>query len=95
VQVINTDEGFKVSNPAYALLQGSATAGIPTIKTLNGIGLAATSSNPSYATNNVETLVVQGTIVKLGGTGFDTTHGVAADLFCACPLMSGKILPFS
>jgi hypothetical protein len=54
--------------------------------------LAATSNNPHYATNNVETVVVPGTTVRLGGTGFDTVNGAAIDLFCACP--GGKLGPF-
>ena len=56
------------------------------------MGLAATSSDPSYATNNVETVVLQGKTVNLGGTGFDATNGVAVDLFCACT--GGKVGPF-
>ena len=74
-------------------MQGaSPEAGIPTIKTINGLPLAATSSNPSYATNNVETVVSQGAKVQLGGSGFDLVNGVAIDLFCACP--GGKVGPF-
>ncbi len=92
VQVINTDQGFAASNTASALLQGSAAAGLPTITTVNGAALAATSSNPSYATNNVETVLKQGTTVILGGTGFDNVNGVAVDLFCACT--AGKVGPF-
>jgi Subtilase family len=84
VQVVNTDEGFKVSNPAYALLQGSAAAGIPTIDKINGVALAATSSNPDYATNNVQTVVVPGDTLMLGGSGFSLA-GVEVDVFCACP----------
>ena len=89
VEVINTDQGYKMSNPAYALLQGSPAAGIPSLTSINGKALAATSSDPSYATNNVETVIRQNTTVTLGGTGFDTTHGVAVDVFCACP--GGKV----
>jgi hypothetical protein len=92
VQVVNTDRGFLASNLKPALLQGSAAAGIPSITTINGIGLAATSSDPNFATNNVQTVVVQGKIVKLGGTGFDIVDGVAVDLYCACP--GGKVGPF-
>ncbi len=92
VVVINTDEGFKSSNPAHALLQGSAMAGIPSLTSINTKPLAATSSSPSYATNNVETVVVQGTTVTLGGSGFDVKNGVAVDLFCACT--GGKVGPF-
>jgi hypothetical protein len=90
--VINTDKGFKVSNLASALLQGSPAKGIPTIKTINGIGLAATSSDPNFATNNVEVAVPQGSLVTLGGIAFDTVNGVAIDVFCACP--GGKVGPF-
>jgi hypothetical protein len=92
VQVVNTDTGFKQSNQAYALLQGGLSSELPTITGINGMPLAATSSDPHYAVNNVETVVVPGTTVHLGGTGFDTVNGVAIDLFCACP--GGKIGPF-
>ena len=93
VQVVNTDKGFLASNSVPALLQGSPAAGIPSITSINAVGLAATSSDPSYATNNVETVVVQGKIVTLGGMGFQTgTNGAAVDLFCACP--GGKVGPF-
>ena len=71
------------------MLQGFADAGIPTIMSINGAGLSPTSSDPNFATNNVDTVVPQGTVVKLGGTGFDTIYGVAIDLFCACP--GGKV----
>jgi hypothetical protein len=93
VEVINTDTGFKKSNTAFALLQGNPLKGIPTLKTINGKGLAKTSSDPSFATNNVETVVPQGTTVKLGGTGFDTANGVAVDIFCAWP-PTGKLTTF-
>ena len=92
VQVVNTDKGFAASNLAPALLQGSVAAGIPSLTSINGAGLAATSSNPAYAANNVETVVAQGSPVKLGGSGFDTVNGVAVDLFCACK--GGKVGPF-
>jgi hypothetical protein len=56
------------------------------------VGLASTSADPAFATNNVETVVAQGSVVKLGGNGFDATDGVAVDLFCACA--GGKVGPF-
>jgi hypothetical protein len=93
VQVVNTDQGSAKSNMAFALLQGALGSGIPSITKINGVGLAATSSDPAFATNNVETVVPQGTVVTLTGTEFDTTHGVAVDLFCACP-PPGKVGPF-
>jgi len=61
VQVVNTDQGFTSSNLAPALLRGSASAGIPSITSINGVGLAATSSDPSFATNNVETWLCRAT----------------------------------
>jgi len=84
VQVVNADLGYRASNVASALLQGSAAAGIPTITSINGVGLAPTSSNPAYATNNVQTVLTQGSSVTLGGSGFDTTNGVAVLVYCAC-----------
>jgi hypothetical protein len=84
VQVVNTDRGFASSNLGYALLDGSAAAGLPTISAINGHGLAATSKDPSFATANVETTLSQGNPVVLSGSGFDTTNGVAVDVFCAC-----------
>ena len=36
--------------------------------------------------------MAQGSIVSIGGTGFDTVNGVAVDLFCGCP--GGKVGPF-
>jgi sugar lactone lactonase YvrE len=92
VQVVNTDQGYSSSNLAYALLQGSAAAGFPSLTSINGIPLAATSTDPNFATDNVETVVPQGKMVTLGGTGFDITSGVAVDLFCACP--GEKVGPF-
>jgi hypothetical protein len=91
VVVVNTDKpGSPMSNPGFALLEGDPLVGIPTLKTINGMGLDPTSNDPRFATNNVATVVVQGTTVKLGGTGFDTAKGVGVDLFCACPPL-GKV----
>jgi hypothetical protein len=92
VQVVNTDKGFAPSNLASALLLGSSAAGIPSLTGINGKGLAATSSDPRFATDNVETVVAQGVSVKLSGSGFDIANGVAVDLFCACT--GGKVGPF-
>ncbi len=89
IQVVNTDKGFVASNLGYALLEGSAAAGLPAITKINGYGLAATSIEPGFATANVETTLAQGSTVVLGGGGFDVTQGVAVDVFCACP--GGKL----
>jgi photosystem II stability/assembly factor-like uncharacterized protein len=92
LEVVNTDHAYVKSNLAFGLLQGSAAAGIPTISAINGVPLATTSSNPGFAVDNVETVVKQGAVVSLGGSGFDVSNGVAVDLFCACP--GGKVGPF-
>ena len=91
-QVVNTDQDFATSNVVFAQLLGSAAAGIPSLTTINGIGLAANSAEPEYAVDNVETVVPQGAPVTIGGSGFDTHNGVAVDLFCACT--GGKVGPF-
>ncbi len=91
IVVINTDQGYTQSNPMTAQLFGDKADGFPNLTTVNGAGLAATSTNPSFATDNVETVVVQNHAVTLGGSGFDTVHGVAIDLFCDCS--GGKISP--
>ena len=89
VVVVNTDAGFVQSNPGFALLQGSAAAGLPSITGIDGHPLAATSLDPDFAVANVETTLLQGSSVVINGTGFDTVHGAAVDVFCACP--GGKL----
>jgi hypothetical protein len=95
VQVVNTDEGYLASNSAPALLQADPSkTPFPTITSINGHPLADTSSDPRYAVNNVETLVVPGKVVTLGGMGFGGgTLKSSVDLFCACP--GGKVGPFA
>jgi hypothetical protein len=90
VQVVNADQDYGSSNVRTALLEGSASAGIPSISGLNGVPLAATSADPGYATDNVETVVPQGSEVTIEGDGFDTVNGVAVDVCCA----GGKVGPF-
>jgi hypothetical protein len=92
VQVINTDQGFTTSNLAYAQLQGSAAAGIPTITAINGAAISPISVDPHFAVAVINTVVMPGAPVVIGGMGFDTAHGVAVDIFCACT--GGKVGPF-
>jgi hypothetical protein len=96
VQVVNTDgHGNPINQPSNvvtALLQGSSAHGLPSITSINGVGLAADSTEASIATANVETLVVPGKTVTIGGSGFDTVNGLAVNLFCACT--GGKVGPF-
>src|SRR5579859_4479678 len=71
LQVVNADQGYAASNLVYALLQGSPAAGIPSLTAINGVELAATSTDPRFAIDNVETVVPQGAVVLLQGSGFD------------------------
>ena len=92
VQVVNTDRGFVASNLVSALLEGNPAAGIPSIRTINAVAIAADSTAAGIEAANVQTVVAQGKPVIIGGTGFDLSDGVAVDLFCACP--GGKVGPF-
>ncbi len=92
LQVVNTDQHFASSGVVTAQLAGAAGAGIPTINAINLVSLAATSTNPAYAIDNVETVVPRGGTVVLQGSGFDTVNGVAVDVFCAAA--GGKVGPF-
>lgn len=96
VQVVNTDgHGNPINQPSNVvtvLLQGSSAQGLPSINSINGTGLAADSTDPGIATANVETVVIPGKTVTIGGTGFDHVNGVAVNLFCACA--GGKVGPF-
>jgi hypothetical protein len=92
LQVVDTDADFAASNVVVAFLQGAAGAGIPSLTAIDGAALAASSINPKYAIDNVETIVPQGSQVTLQGSGFDTVHGVAVEVFCAC--VGGKVGPF-
>ena len=69
VLVINTDQGFIQSNPQSQLLYGAASANIPTIQSLNGVAL--TPVNPKIPLAYVETAVTQGSVLHIGGTGFN------------------------
>jgi hypothetical protein len=75
-------------------IEGSAAAGLPSITGLDGDPLVATSLDPDFAIANVETTLLQGSSVVIDGNGFDTTHGVAVDVFCTCPDMGGKVTKF-
>ena len=68
VQVVNTDKGFLRLQPGRGAAPGSSGGRHPEPSPAStGSPLAATSSDPNFATNNVETVVPQGSVVKLGG----------------------------
>ncbi|MEO2169526.1 MAG: hypothetical protein ABGY42_15695, partial [bacterium] len=68
IQVINTDEGFLVSNLVTAPLVGSVADGFPTIAKIDGAVLGPMSIG--IPLNYVETIVAQGSTVTISGTGF-------------------------
>ena len=92
VQVVNTDQGHVASNAPLTLLQGDASAGLPSLTGVDGVGLAASSVETGIGVANVETIVTPGETASLTGDGFDVTNGVGVDLFCVCP--GQKVGPF-
>jgi len=69
VLVINTDQGYIQSNPRSQLLRGNAAANIPTILSINGVGVHAVDETIPLA--YVETVVAPGATVTIGGSGFN------------------------
>jgi glucose/arabinose dehydrogenase len=67
VQVVNTDEGYTVSNVLGELLVGAPTSSIPSILAVDGRGLAPAGPE---AVAHVDTIVLPGEVVTLAGTGF-------------------------
>jgi hypothetical protein len=92
LQVVNTTQGSITSNTLGALLQGSAAAGLPSLTRINGQPIAADSTDPGVALANVETVAPIGKPFLINGSGFDTVHGIAVDVFCDCT--GGKVGPF-
>jgi hypothetical protein len=86
VMVINTDQGYIQSNLQSQLLQGSAAANIPTIRSVNGVNVHAVDATVPLA--YVETVVAPGATVSVGGTGFNAP---LINLFTA----SGNLGPLS
>ncbi len=79
-----------VSNVVSAALTGDAAEGIPTITSVDGIAVAADSTDLGIHQDNVEKLIHQGDVVTIGGTAFDSVNGVVVDMFCnGCP--GGKV----
>jgi hypothetical protein len=68
VQVINTDQGYVESNVVTALLDGDAASGLPTILSIDGVGLGP--PDPSIGVAHVDTVVAKGGTATITGTGF-------------------------
>jgi hypothetical protein len=73
-------------------LKGGIAVGVPSLTSINGVGLAPKSTASGFAIDNVEMVVQPGSQVTLGGSGFDATNGVAVDLFWPCP--GAEVGPF-
>ena len=69
VVVVNTDQNFIQSNPESQYLFGSAAADIPTITSINSVGLRPLDQNVPVAT--VETVIGVPSTVTIGGMGFN------------------------
>ena len=78
VQVVNSDQGYVASNLRSQLLYGAAAANIPTITSVGGVGL--NPYDPAIPLTYVPTVIVPGSTVTLGGTGF---NGPVVNLFTA------------
>jgi hypothetical protein len=74
VYVVNTDENYLASNSVSSNLIGNPVNNQPTILEINGIPVAP--ANPSIPTNNIETVLPQGSTITISGEGFNNP-GVA------------------
>ena len=68
VQVVNTEQDYVASNIATAQLYGLASAGIPSLTSINRVGLTRAA-----IPRGSETVAVAGNLLSLGGSGFDVT----------------------
>jgi YVTN family beta-propeller protein len=80
--VVNTDQGFTVSNTQYTHLFGDAEDNIPTITSVNGEALA-TTLDPGVPVAHSDTVITPGSIVTIGGSGFSVASGFGVSLFGA------------
>ena len=87
VYVVNTDQGFIQSESRSQYLRGAATANIPTILSINGVGLRPLDVTVPVA--SVDTVVVPGTVVTIGGSGFNAPR---VNLFTGAGLV-GPLAP--
>jgi V8-like Glu-specific endopeptidase len=69
VQVVNTDQGYVASNVRSQLLYGAAAANLPTIASVDGV--APNPYDPSVPLTYLQTVIVPGSTLALGGTGFN------------------------
>ena len=92
VQVVNTDQGFKVSNSVPALLQGAARRRNSDI---DRDQRHRTGRNQQQSELRGQQRRDRHQAGRLGDTGrqrFRRNHGVAVNVFCACT--GGKVGPF-
>ena len=89
--VVNVDQGFRQSNAQSQLLYGSSSQNIPTIVAVNGAPVTQGDFGTPLA--HADTIILQGSIVTLDGTGFNrpltnlfTSNGLVGPL---APLSGG------
>lgn len=69
IYVVNTDENYIASNSVSTNLAGNPINNQPTILEINGIPVSP--PDPSIPTNNVETVLPQGSTITVTGEGFN------------------------
>ena len=89
VVVVNTDQGYRQSNPQSQLLRGAPSANIPSIVSLNGV--ACRPAVAGIPTSSVDTVIVPGNTLTIGGTGFNNAR---VNLFSAAGA-HGPLVPLA
>ena len=69
IYVVNTDENYIASNSVSTNLAGNPINNQPTILEINGIPVSP--PDPTIPTNNVETVLPQGSTITVTGEGFN------------------------
>lgn len=70
LELVRPDHDYDVSNVRTAILLGNPAAGVPGITSLGGVAISPSSTDPTIATANVETVLEPGEPLVIGGDGF-------------------------
>jgi hypothetical protein len=88
LQLVQTDLGYNATDAVGNVLAGNAVLGVPSVTTIGGVALSATSYDLSVGTANVQGLVTPGASLVIGGSGFASA---VVNLFTA----SGNVGPLT
>jgi len=86
IMVVNVDQGFVQSNTRHQLLYGNAAHNVPTILTIDGIGLEPATAGVPLAL--VKTVLPPGGVMTIGGSGF---NGARVNLFTPGAVFAGLV----